>query len=111
MRKFVKEVTDVAFEELVLMSDLPVLVDFWAQGCAPCEALAPVLEKYAEQFSGRIAFVKLEIDWNFRAVADRYNIRSVPTLILFHHGQEICRSSGIGTTTDRFLEKYLRDFA
>ena len=105
-KESVKEVTDATFEETVLKSSSLVLVDFWAPRCQPCLALAPTFEKEAEKFAGKVKFLKLNIDEN-RESAERYNVRSIPTLILFRNGQEIVRSIGLGTTTARFFEKHL----
>ncbi len=74
------------FEQEVLKSDKPVLVDFWAEWCAPCRMMAPAVEAAAEQFAGRAKIGKLNVDEN-QSLAGRYNIRSIPTLLLFKNGQ------------------------
>lgn len=79
-------VTDDTFELDVLQSNEPVLVDYWATWCAPCQMLAPVLEEIAEEYAGRIKVVKLDIDQN-RAVTERFSVRGIPTLILFKNGE------------------------
>ena len=79
-------VTDDTFEDEVLKSDEPVLVDYWANWCAPCKMIAPVLEEIAEEYDGRIKVAKLDIDQN-RAVTERFNVRGIPTLILFKNGE------------------------
>jgi thioredoxin 1 len=79
-------VTDDTFEQDVLQSDQPVLVDYWANWCAPCKMIAPILEEIAEEYDGRIKVAKLDIDEN-RAVTERFNVRGIPTLILFKNGE------------------------
>jgi thioredoxin 1 len=79
-------VTDESFEEDVLKSPQPVLVDYWANWCAPCKMIAPVLEEIAQEYSGRVKVAKLDIDEN-RAVTERFNVRGIPTLILFKNGE------------------------
>ena len=80
------EVTDATFDEMVLKSDLPVLVDFWAPWCGPCRALAPVLEELAKDMEGQVRIVKVNVDEN-QALPSKFAIRSIPTLILFNKGE------------------------
>ena len=80
------EVTDATFDEMVLKSDLPVLVDFWAPWCGPCRALAPVLEELAKDMEGQALIVKVNVDEN-QALPSKFAIRSIPTLILFNKGE------------------------
>ena len=82
----VLEVTDATFEQEVLRSDRPVLVDFWASGCPPCAALAPVLEKVAAEMADKFKFVKVNAA-NEQKTAMKYSIQAVPTLIIFKGGQ------------------------
>jgi thioredoxin 1 len=82
MGQFTKPVTDATFESDVLKSSTPVLVDFWAEWCAPCRALAPTLEEIAEELSTQVKIVKLDVDANQDAAA-QFGIRSIPTMILF----------------------------
>ncbi len=79
---------DSSFDKDVLQSDLPVLVDFWAEWCGPCRALAPKLEEIAKEFAGKIKVLKVDIDQNPDTPA-KYGIRGVPTLILFQDGKEV----------------------
>jgi thioredoxin 1 len=80
------EVTDDTFEEEVLNSSEPVLVDYWASWCAPCKMIAPLLEEIAEEYAGKIKIAKLDIDQN-RAVTERFKVRGIPTLMLFKGGE------------------------
>jgi thioredoxin 1 len=77
--------TDTNFEEDVLKSEVPVLVDYWAEWCAPCKVIAPVLEEIAQEYDGKMKICKLEIDAN-DATPPKYGIRGIPTLMLFKNG-------------------------
>ena len=80
------ELTDSTFEEKVLQSDRPVVVDFWAPWCGPCHAVEPILRQLEEEHGSRIAFYKLDIDQN-AVTASRYSVLSIPTAILFEKGE------------------------
>jgi len=80
------DVTDSTFEELVLKAELPTVVDFWAVWCGPCKMIAPVLEEIAGEYDGKLQVVKLDVDHNNKS-AMQYGVMSIPTLILFKHGQ------------------------
>ncbi len=82
------EVTDANFETEVVKSDKPVLVDFWAPWCGPCRMVAPLVEELAEEYDGKVKFVKLNTDDNVN-IATRYGIRSIPTLLMFKGGEPI----------------------
>lgn len=86
MAQDVLELTDANFENEVLKSDVPVLVDFWAEWCRPCLLLAPKIEQFAQEFGGRVKFGKLDTDSN-RDTAMRYGINTIPTVLLFKDGQ------------------------
>jgi thioredoxin 1 len=79
------EVSDANFENEVLKADLPVLVDFWATWCGPCKAIAPVVEEIASEYSGKLKVVKVDVDKN-PEISMRFNIRSIPTLMVFKGG-------------------------
>jgi thioredoxin 1 len=78
-------VTDDSFEQDVLKSSLPVLVDFWAEWCGPCKQVAPILEELAAEYAGRLVIAKVNVDEN-RNVPANFGIRSIPTLMLFKGG-------------------------
>ena len=80
------EITDANFENEVLKSDVPVLVDFWAEWCAPCKMVAPALEELSEEYSGKMKLCKVNVDKNAQ-VAAQYGIRSIPTLMIFKGGK------------------------
>lgn len=90
------------FESEVLKSDVPVLVDFTATWCGPCKALAPIVEKVAEENQGKAKVGQLDIDAS-RAIAERYRIRSVPTVMVFRGGQRTGEIVGL-TTKDKLVK-------
>jgi thioredoxin 1 len=87
------DVTDQDFEEKVLQSDKPVLVDFWAEWCVPCHMVSPVVEEIASEHSGEVSVGKLNVDDN-PETARRYGVMSIPTLIVFASGEERARVVG-----------------
>jgi len=98
------EVSDAQFETEVLKSDLPVLVDFWAPWCGPCRMVAPIVEELAQEYEGKVKFVKVNTDENMET-AVRYGIRSIPTLLLFKDGQVV--GSVIGFRPKSELKKLI----
>ena len=89
----ISDVTDADFDSQVLQSDLPVIVDFWAEWCAPCRAIAPIVKELAGEYEGKVRIVKMNIDEN-PAAPGRYGIRSIPTLLAFQGGQVVEQVQG-----------------
>ena len=85
MSERIISVTDASFEEEVLKSEQPTLVDYWAEWCGPCKMVAPILEEIAEEYQGKLKICKLNIDEN-PSTPPRYGIRGIPTLMLFKNG-------------------------
>lgn len=81
-------VTDSTFESMVIKSEVPALVDFWASWCAPCRAIAPIVDEMAQEYSGRLRVVKVNVDDN-PATPGKYGVRGIPTLILFKGGKVV----------------------
>jgi thioredoxin 1 len=81
-------VTDSTFESLVLNSEMPALVDFWASWCAPCRAIAPIVDEMAQEYAGRLRVVKVNVDDN-PATPGKFGVRGIPTLILFKGGKVV----------------------
>ena len=87
------EVTDSSFEQDVLKSDLPVLVDFWAEWCGPCKAIAPALHELAGELAGKVKIAKVNVDHS-PMTPSKYGVRGIPTLILFKNGQVVAQKVG-----------------
>ena len=98
------DVTETTFEQEVLQSETPVLVDFWAEWCGPCHAVAPVLEKIAEERPGELKLVKVNIDEE-QALSLRYGVMSIPTMILFREGEPA--AAAVGAQPKGALERSL----
>ena len=85
MSEFIHHVNDATFEPEVLKSEVPVLVDYWAEWCGPCKAIAPVLDEVAKEYSGKLKVAKVNVDEN-QEIPRKYGIRGITTLMLFKNG-------------------------
>lgn len=101
-------ISDTSFETDVIESTLPVLVDFWAQWCGPCKAIAPVLEELAPQYADKLKIVKLDVDQN-PATPPKFGVRGIPTLILFVDGQVKATQVGMLSKSDliKFIDSHI----
>jgi thioredoxin 1 len=108
MRNIMLNVTDDSFEEQVLNSKTPVLLDFWAEWCGPCKALTPVLEEVSKLYSDKITFAKMNVDENQESPA-KYGIRGIPTLLLINNGEVVATRVGGATKSQlqAFLDSHL----
>jgi len=93
MSENITTLTDATFDEVIGASDVPVLVDFWAEWCGPCKMIAPILEELAVEQAGTFAIAKLDVDVNV-ATATKFSVMSIPTLLLFKNGEVAARLVG-----------------
>ncbi len=110
MSKHTFEVTDTNFQELVLKSDTPILVDFWAEWCGPCKMIAPVVDEIAQKYEGKLRVGKMDVDANGNVPA-MFDIQGIPTLILFKGGQPVQHIVGYKTKEqlDRAIAPHLTE--
>ena len=88
------QITDDDFEQMVLQAEKPVLMDFWASWCQPCLMVAPIIDELAEEYNGKVSFVKLDVDQNPKT-ATRYGIMSIPALLIFKNGEPVSHLVGV----------------
>ena len=100
----IQHVTDDSFEPDVLKSDVPVLVDYWAEWCGPCKSIAPILDQVATEYHGRVKVAKINVDEN-RMVPAKFGIRGIPTLMLFKNGN--VEATRVGALTKGQLTAFL----
>ncbi len=104
MSDAIVQLTDAGFEADVLKSDLPVLVDFWAEWCGPCKMIAPILDEVANEYAGKVTVAKLNIDQNAQTPS-RFGIRGIPTLLLFKDG--VVADTKVGALSKTQLKEFL----
>ena len=94
MAENIIEIDDDSFEKLVLQSDKPIMVDFWAPWCGPCKAIAPTVEALEKEFGDQMTFAKVNVDDN-KTLASKYGIMNIPTMILFKNGEKLHQFMGV----------------
>ena len=99
-------VTDGDFEEKVLNSDSPVLIDYWAEWCGPCKMIAPLISEIAEEYAGKLTVAKMDIDSN-RQTPMSYNIRGIPTIMIFKDGQ--VQATKVGAVSKGMLTSFVEE--
>ncbi|MGH1384271.1 thioredoxin [Kordia sp.] len=102
------EITDANFEEIVMNSDKPVLVDFWAAWCGPCKMLGPVINQIGEEYEGKAVVGKLDVDANQKYAA-QFGVRNIPTVLVFQNGELVGRQVGVApkNTYTEVIDKLL----
>ena len=102
-------ISDDTFEREVVESEVPVLVDFWAQWCGPCKAIAPILDDLAQKYTGKVKVVKLDVD-NNPATPPKFGVRGIPTLILFKDGQVQATQVGLISKAElaNFIDEHIQ---
>ena len=106
MSDLIVHVTDGSFDDEVLKSDTPVLVDYWAEWCGPCKMIAPVLDEIAKDYSGKLKICKLNIDEN-ADTPPKYGVRGIPTLLIFKNGEEVSRK--VGAMAKSKIEEWINE--
>lgn len=105
MSDAIVHVTDASFEDDVLKSDVPVLVDFWAAWCGPCKMIAPILDEIAKEYDGKIKIAKVDVDAN-NATPAKFGIRGIPTLMIFKQGA--AAATKVGALSKTQLNEFIK---
>lgn len=104
-----QQITDANFDEMVIKSDIPVLLDFWAPWCGPCRAVGPIIDELATEYEGKVRIVKMNVDEN-PTTPSRFQVRAIPTLIIFKNGEAVEQITGAvtkATLKDMLAQKAL----
>jgi len=109
IRRRMKNITQDQWEKEVITSDKPVFVDFWATWCGPCRMVSPIVEQLANEYEGKVNFVKVDVDQN-NELASEYNIFSIPTLAIFRNGKIVSQVAGAASKDSirNFIDKYIQ---
>lgn len=104
----IQAISDANFEDEVIESNIPVVVDFWAQWCGPCKALSPIIDDVATKYADKVKFVKLDVDHN-PSTPPKFGVRGIPTLILFKNGQVAATQVGLLNKADlvKFIDSHI----
>ena len=103
-----KEISSSQWEDEIIKSKIPVFVDFWAPWCGPCRAVAPIVEDIASEYSGKVSFVKVNVDQN-NELASKYNVFSIPTLAVFSNGSLVSQQVGVSTNAKASLKNMIEN--
>ena len=103
-----KEISSSQWEDEIIKSKIPVFVDFWAPWCGPCRAVSPIVEEIASEYSGKVSFVKVNVDQN-NELASKYNVFSIPTLAVFSKGSLVSQQVGVSSNAKASLKNMIEN--
>jgi len=104
----VKEITSSQWEDEIVKSKIPVFVDFWAPWCGPCRAVSPLVEEIASEYSGKVSFIKVNVDQN-NEIVSKYNVLSIPTLAVFSKGSIVSQQVGVSSNAKTSLKNMIEN--